>query len=1233
MYGGVRGRGLVAPSYSIAGSLVGEAMGPAERALVTLFGHESLVSLAVPRGGAWGRPAARTANLNTDEQWSQTTDAVRTELAGSMHGTERTRFRRAREMRAMWVPLCPGRPCIVSDHCTARCNLGVLEREAKHDMQRARLKQSAGLVVGASLLASTLGVGSIAFAYSGNPNYYDIGKLTPLAQRSIVTLYQEGIMNGTAPGKFSPYISITRAQAVKFVVNAMGLTLASRSTPATYSDVSVYSAYYPWIEAAVKAGILNGMAASSGDFNPSVPITREDMAVLTTNALGDQSLAQSLAGNLTKYGYIQDLKTVTPSDLGDVNAMMEEGIVPPYNAHFFKPFDSLNREEFAVAIFRLYHAIAAKNLTSATLSAATPEVGVGQADQLSVTGVNGQGQQLTASQLAAYTVQYSVVGPNSGSATISPNGSFAASAPGTYTVQVSISGNGLSSAVTATTQVQVFGTPAALKVMPKSTTIVADDAATDTIQVQVMDSAGQVVATYNGPVTLSDTNNATELVGSNGSPQSAAMTVNAVNGIATFTIQSTSGNGGATDTLTANATYAGQSLTAGSATITTVAQQATSVAVTAASNDLRANTGGNQDAINAVVDDQAGSPMLTGTYGLTFSLTGPSQFTDGATTMEQAFIANGTANPNPAQVDIVSQQGATGPIDVTVSGSGLTSGQVTVQSVIAGAPQAMKLSAASPSVASGVTDPITVALVDSNGVPTTTASAIPVSATISQGGSQVGTLSGTIAAGGGSTTLNFSEVAAGTYSVTVSAAGFPSVSLNIAVTSGAASALSLSPSGPTSGAPVELAQGNESVKVAAQLVDANGNPVTQSGVPVTFTAAGGSGSYTVNGTQGSATVDTGSNGTASATFDFGTSTGTWTVTAASSGLTSATQAFEVVPYAATAVNVSINQTGPVTAGSTVSGVITAEQPNGTADQNADYLQVAVSPSAGLQNIKFTDPAKANAAITPTSSQNGVYLVQSTDGQIDFSATAGQAGTVTVKATDESVASTPSGSASIGINASTVPGGAVAYDSQGNNLSSTPLSVSANQAVAISVRLTDGFGNAVVSDVPVTVQLQDMNGTASGGGNFRSSPQGANFPNNEITIPAGSPGVTVYYVNATAGSYTINALTPGLMTGVSSKAGSAGAGTITLNFANLPSGGSITADTDAAHWTVDVNGQTLPSSDYTVASSGQNVTFTLSAGYVSGKAFSVAQAAGNTSATNAGIPLSLPSAAFNGQSLS
>lgn len=217
-----------------------------------------------------------------------------------------------------------------------------------------------GLMASAVTLG-VIGVGSGAFAQSA-PYYYDISHLTPLAQRAIETLGAKGIMNGTAPAKFAPYGIVTRAQAIKFVVKALGLAKVYPPV-ASFPDISRYSPYYPYVEAALQANLLVGLWSPGQDLGPSVPISRVDFAVLATNALKDQSLAQSLQ-NSTQYDYLTDLSEVPPAFRGDVDAMMKVGIVPPINTHIYGPFSRLNREEFAVAMYRMYNRLRAGQETS-----------------------------------------------------------------------------------------------------------------------------------------------------------------------------------------------------------------------------------------------------------------------------------------------------------------------------------------------------------------------------------------------------------------------------------------------------------------------------------------------------------------------------------------------------------------------------------------------------------------------------------------------------------------------------------------------------------------------------------------------------------------------------------------------------------------------------------------------------------------------------------------------------
>lgn len=1031
-------------------------------------------------------------------------------------------------------------------------------------MKRNHTRTIASVAATSAMLVSVLGMGTGVFAQSA-PYYYDISHLTPLARRSIETLGAEGIMNGTAPAKFAPYGVVTRAQAIKFVVKALGLKKIFPSQ-ASFPDISNYSQYYPYAEAALQGGFLNGLWSAGEDLGPSVPISRVDFAVLATNALKDQSLAAQLQ-NTTKYNYLADISKVPTADRGDVNAMMQVGIIPPIDTHTYGPFSRLNREEFAVAMYRMYNVlkggqppattpVSQTTPATATLAPATASTAVGQADQVQLTVDNASGQVIPTSQLTGYQVTFAVVGPNGSQGVVSPNGNFVATTPGAYTVSVTISGPSLTQPITAQTTVNVYGAASALGVGLQSPTLVADEGATDTVTVKVLDAAGNVVPTFSGPVSLTDTGNATGILNANQSPVRGPVTVDATGGVATFTIQSTNTAVGASDTLTATASANGQTLTSAQASVNTVAQQATSVQVTPASKYLQANTGGNQDAVSAVVLDQAGQPMMTGTYPITFNLTGAAVFANGSTTpIQTAFVANGTTHPNPAQTEIQSIQGDAGTVTVTAQSAGLRSGSATVTAAIAGLPSKLAVSAQSASVTAGSADTLTVTLEDANNIPVDAPAQVSLTGTSSDGT----TFQGTIAQGQSTGTLTFKDVKTGAYTVSVggsyTAANGAAVTLSpgsvsVNVMSGAAGGLSLSPAGPAAGSALDLQYSSqEQIPVTAALVDASGNPVAEAGVPVTFTAnpnATGAAASANGVPGGTVTVDTGANGTATANYAFIANPGTvWTVSAQSTGLAAVQQTFRVVSQDATNVQVALKDaqtggTGEATAGDTIDGTITTMGPNGLAVANGDDVVVTVTPAGGFTengtgNTALTFPSGTTATLVPGT--NNSYLVAvNANGQIPFTATAGLAGTTEVTAKDVSLTNPVTGTASMDVIASSKLGGAALFGPSGQNLAQTPLAVSANTPSAVTLRLTDAEGNPIVSNQTQTVTLNAVtvasNGapsTTSAGGAFRTSLEGADIPNDQVTVAAGTAQVSLYYVNQNPGSYFLDGTLPSTAT--------------------------------------------------------------------------------------------------------
>lgn len=96
-------------------------------------------------------------------------------------------------------------------------------------------------------------------------------------------LAAKGIVAGRPGNNFAPNANITRAEFVTMLVKATGTYDAAAT--ASFSDVSKDAWYYGYVASAVKAGIAGGIG--NGKFAPNSLITREQMAVMIANVLGE----------------------------------------------------------------------------------------------------------------------------------------------------------------------------------------------------------------------------------------------------------------------------------------------------------------------------------------------------------------------------------------------------------------------------------------------------------------------------------------------------------------------------------------------------------------------------------------------------------------------------------------------------------------------------------------------------------------------------------------------------------------------------------------------------------------------------------------------------------------------------------------------------------------------------------------------------------------------------------
>lgn len=95
------------------------------------------------------------------------------------------------------------------------------------------------------------------------------------AEDMIAELYEKGIIQGAGDGKFNPDFDITRAEFVQILYNISGMVTNGYEE---FDDVKSDDWFAVAVSWAVNNGIING--TGNGNFSPYVPITREQTTVI-----------------------------------------------------------------------------------------------------------------------------------------------------------------------------------------------------------------------------------------------------------------------------------------------------------------------------------------------------------------------------------------------------------------------------------------------------------------------------------------------------------------------------------------------------------------------------------------------------------------------------------------------------------------------------------------------------------------------------------------------------------------------------------------------------------------------------------------------------------------------------------------------------------------------------------------------------------------------------------------
>lgn len=168
------------------------------------------------------------------------------------------------------------------------------------------------------------------------------------AKNQIEVLASKGIIKGTSQTTFNPASNITRADFTILLVNALGLTA---SVDSNFSDVTTSDYYYEAVGIAKKLGIIKGQGDNK--FNPAQQISRQDMMVITSNALKYINKLQIPDSVKALDGY-SDKSDVSNYALDAVAAMIEDGLILGSNG-IINPLGETTRAEVAALMYRIYN--------------------------------------------------------------------------------------------------------------------------------------------------------------------------------------------------------------------------------------------------------------------------------------------------------------------------------------------------------------------------------------------------------------------------------------------------------------------------------------------------------------------------------------------------------------------------------------------------------------------------------------------------------------------------------------------------------------------------------------------------------------------------------------------------------------------------------------------------------------------------------------------------------------
>lgn len=157
---------------------------------------------------------------------------------------------------------------------------------------------------GAVLIALNTLFGTAAYADAASAGqtavFTDLKQADPSKISAILDAAEKGYLSGDPNGQFRPEATITRQELAVILTKVLSLKSDSKAF-SLYKDVSDSSWSTYAIEAVKQAGIMTG--DGNGRFNPSRPVTTEELATIIVRAINGSG-ARSMLANPAENGTV-----------------------------------------------------------------------------------------------------------------------------------------------------------------------------------------------------------------------------------------------------------------------------------------------------------------------------------------------------------------------------------------------------------------------------------------------------------------------------------------------------------------------------------------------------------------------------------------------------------------------------------------------------------------------------------------------------------------------------------------------------------------------------------------------------------------------------------------------------------------------------------------------------------------------------------------------------------------